>query len=280
MASRTGLSHIVSTMGDLQDWVRMQDDHKFEGLPEGIVSVSCTHNLLRKEMKELRLDLHGSVATLKDKLYRHCGTMPNHMALVLKSDGKVICELDDDDKMLGYYGVQSGMEIKIVDQNPHSLAKGGGLEDVSLVKKYVMTDAEYDRREDSVRTFKKKKLKEDPKFRFFPKNQGNNGETKEKRAPASATDVEKMKVGDRCEISPGARRGKIGFVGEVIFAVGHWVGVVLDEPLGRNDGTVKGKRYMECPARRGVFVDPRNVVAGDFPEVSFDDELSSSDEEL
>lgn len=53
-------------------------------------------------------------------------------------------------------------------QNPHSLARGGGLEDVNLVKKYVMTEDEYDKRPGTLREFKKKKLAEDPNFRFFP----------------------------------------------------------------------------------------------------------------
>ena len=52
------------------------------------------------------------------------------------------------------------------------MAKNGGLEDLSLVKKYVMSDAEYDKRKNTLRAFKKEKLKEDPKFRLFPKKNG------------------------------------------------------------------------------------------------------------
>ncbi len=52
----------------------------------------------------------------------------------------------DDTRMLGYYSVQSGNEIHIIDDNPFSLARGGGLEDVSLVEKYVMSDEDYAKR--------------------------------------------------------------------------------------------------------------------------------------
>lgn len=45
-----------------------------------------------------------------------------------------LCEMADDDRPLGYYGVENGMEIHVVDEDPYSLAKNGGLEDVSLVR--------------------------------------------------------------------------------------------------------------------------------------------------
>jgi tubulin-specific chaperone B len=46
----------------------------------------------------------------------------------------------------------------------------------------------------------------------------------------------------RCEVQPGARRGVVKWVGESeVLKAGYWVGVHLDEPLGMNNGTVKGK---------------------------------------
>lgn len=268
-------------MGDLKEWVGGADDRENAYLQEGMVVVSCRHNLLKTELKELRLDLHQTIGEVKEKLYRHCGTSPEWMALVLKSGGRVLCELKDDKKKLGFYGVKTGMEVKIIDQNPHSLAKNGGLEDVSLVKKYVMTDDDYDKRENTLRNFKKKKLKEDPTFRFFPKK-NEDGSTKTNEIfPGTAEDVKGIEIGQRCEVQPGGRRGRVGFVGEVQFAVGYWVGVVLDEPLGRNDGSVKGKRYMkDCEKGYGLFAHPKKVLVGDYPEIDELDMSSSDDEEL
>jgi len=276
-------THTITNMASLQSWVTKKDHQEYKSLPEGFVSVSCTHNFLKKELKELRLDLHATVASVKEKLYRHCGTLPKHMALVLKSGGRVICEIDDDRKKLGFYSVKSGMEIKIVDLNPMSLAKGGGLEDVSLVEKYVMSDKEYDKRDNSLRKFRKEQLKKDPKFKFYPKQQagGKGNATKtagDALSPGTAEDVKDMKLGDRCELNPGSRRGAISFVGEVNFSPGFWIGVVLDEPVGKNDGVVRGKRYFTCPPKRGLMVHPAKVAVGDYPEI---DELEdSSDEEL
>lgn len=46
-----------------------------------------------------------------------------------------------------------------------------------------------------------------------------------------------FKVGDRCEVDPGAKRGVIKYVGQAeSIAPGFWVGVQYDEPLGKHDG--------------------------------------------
>lgn len=88
-------------------------------------------------------------------------------------------------------------------------------------------------------------------------------------------------VGARCRLLPedsDGRRGEVAFVGDVeeIPGVGAWVGVRLDEPTGKNDGCVGGKKYFEASgAKRGVFVRAERVEVGDFGE-----EGLGSDEEF
>lgn len=53
-----------------------------------------------------------------------------------------------------------------------------------------------------------------------------------------------LKIGQRVEISNKNVRGVIAYVGMTTFAVGKWVGVVLDEPAGKNNGTIKGTAYF------------------------------------
>ena len=59
-------------------------------------------------------------------------------------------------------------------------------------------------------------------------------------------------IGDRVFVS-GSKPGYIAFLGETQFAPGEWAGVVLDEIIGKNDGSVNGVKYFQCEPRRGVF---------------------------
>ena len=90
-------------------------------------------------------------------------------------------------------------------------------------------------------------------------------------------------VGKRCRLLPPPdqqttsnatgdeddRRGEIAFVGEIeeLPGVGAWVGMRLDEPTGKNDGSVKGRKVFDCGGvKRGVFVRPERIEVGEFPE--------------
>ncbi|CDS40463.1 Cytoskeleton associated protein CAP Gly [Echinococcus multilocularis] len=61
-----------------------------------------------------------------------------------------------------------------------------------------------------------------------------------------------LQVGDRVQVS-GSRVGTVRFIGPTDFASGEWVGIELDEPLGKNDGTVMGRRYFTCKPNHGLF---------------------------
>eukprot|EP00977_Amphora_coffeiformis_P007257 scaffold1573_cov173-Amphora_coffeaeformis.AAC.14 len=90
--------------------------------------------------------------------------------------------------------------------------------------------------------------------------------------------VAHAKMDDRCQVSPGERRGRVAFVGQIPeIGAGFWVGVVLDEPLGQNDGTFGGKLYFETPGvKYGCVVRGKNIQVGDFPERDW---LEDSDDE-
>ncbi|XP_033149470.1 dynactin subunit 1 [Drosophila busckii] len=68
-----------------------------------------------------------------------------------------------------------------------------------------------------------------------------------------------IKVGARVELTGKELFGTIAYVGMTSFAVGKWVGVVLDEPKGKNNGSIKGQQYFQCDENCGMFVRPTQL---------------------
>lgn len=69
-----------------------------------------------------------------------------------------------------------------------------------------------------------------------------------------------LKIGQRVEVVGKGVQGVIAFYGPTTFASGKWIGVKLDEPKGKNNGSVKGQVYFQCEENCGVFVRPTQVI--------------------
>lgn len=54
-----------------------------------------------------------------------------------------------------------------------------------------------------------------------------------------------LKVGQRVEVSGKDVRGVIAFIGITNFASGKWIGLILDGPKGKNNGSVRGQVYFQ-----------------------------------
>lgn len=102
------------------------------------------------------------------------------------------------------------------------------------------------------------------------------GEAEIEHGPDS---IQHVTLNSRCQVQPGSRRGEVAFIGTIdeLGGGGHWVGVILDEPVGKCDG----QPYFEAPGpNRGGFFRGKNVEVGDFPEIDIMDELDDSEDEL
>lgn len=274
-------SSMATDLAALKNYVTAADGEQFSRLPDGVVSINISHSNITARMIELKFDLHQTLADVKGKIYTHSGTNPGMQKLTLRSGGETLCLLDDDSKMLGFYGVQSGMEIHVSDDDPFSLTRGGALEDVSGVEKYRMSEEDYDKRKGTLRSWIKEQKANDPNW-VEPWNEKEARLAKAPRdgPPPGKESVGGMEAGQRCEVQPGGRRGEVEFIGEVEgLQAGFWVGVRFDEPVGRGDGTVKGKRLFVCDKGFGGFVRGKNVTVGDFPERPFDEGDDDEDED-
>ena len=72
--------------------------------------------------------------------------------------------------------------------------------------------------------------------------------------------AEQIRVGDRATVKPHAdpkrwKSGHVAYIGPVKgLPEGVWIGVRLDKPEGKNDGSYNGVRYFDCGPQHGSFV--------------------------
>ncbi|VDM35472.1 unnamed protein product [Hydatigera taeniaeformis] len=217
---------------------------------------------------EKRFLLNTLLSRFKENLVLITGCDNKTMKLEVRDENeKFVKELTDDSKTLEELGLKNGYHVHVTDPNIeaglYDNIMGQDLED-----RFKLSDEQYAERKDTLLAWKK---------------QHNLGEFREvdpeERKAAEEAKLAKERYMSnskhfRCEVrvpKQPTKRGEIAFLGETKFKEGIWVGVKYDEPLGRNDGSVDGYRYFECPPKYGAFVKPHFVEVGDFPELGLDD---------
>ncbi|GMM36785.1 Alf1 protein [Saccharomycopsis crataegensis] len=257
------------------------------------ISVFVTSSLTSSER---RISPNWTLSHFKVKLEQITGIPPANQKLLVYGSSN-----SPDYQLLKSIGSESSatlsqfdflkpfVRIHVDDTNPNpeleELAKSSQQEmenisgaDILNSGKYIGTG--YEDKQDTVLKWKEK----NQLGRFNPEYKEKQQQELENNIQCSS----KIAVGARCRIKPDSsitveRRGTVRYVGKIpeITSTGAefpWVGIELDEPLGKNDGSIKGKKYFSCNAKYGSFAKPTNVEIGDFPSLM--DELMDSDDDI
>ncbi|EFN89861.1 tubulin-folding cofactor B [Harpegnathos saltator] len=228
------------------------------------VNLSITNSGQQSCCVERRFQKGITIDEFKGKLELLTGGNPTTMSVeVYDKNDKLICKLEEGQRLLGSYPVDDGMRIHVID-NFSSTA-----EDLDRVKKFEISEEEYAKKTDTVKAF----LEKNKLGKYNEEDMKRKAEEKKHEEEAEEHLASLCKVGDRCEVSvpnQPKRRATILYVGKTEFKEGWWIGVKYDEPLGKNDGSVGGKKYFECAPKYGGFVKPMHIKVGDFPEEDFD----------
>jgi len=225
----------------------------------------CT-KLSEPEINARRYRRGMTIGDLKNKLEMITGRSAGTMMLSAYDKDKLVAKLDDDDSQLGSYPVENGMFLLVDDPAFETF-------DQDAVDGYKMTGEEYNAKQQTLKSF----LMNNKLGKYNPdyiKQQEQETVEKEQQENIEKEQIDKMEVGQRCCIrlpNKPAQHGTVMYKGRLDGKSGYWVGVKYDEPYGKHDGSLNGKRYFETFPKYGSFVSPSSIVIGDFPVI--DDEL-------
>lgn len=215
---------------------------------------------------ERRITPSWSISQLKTKMETITGIPPSCQRVSLKrpsGDSIPIEAADEDSTYMQSFPMVPYAELHIVDTRPPSSRPN--FSSAVGVEKYVLPEEDYEKKADSVLAWKKT-----AKLGRFDPNAPSHEQAKI-AAIAQEIEARGIAVGKRCRVGQDdTRRGEVKYVGEVKEipgSIGAWVGVRLDEPVGKNDGSIGGTRYWgdASEVHHGVFVRPERVEVGDWP---------------
>ncbi|OJD20007.1 hypothetical protein AJ78_00023 [Emergomyces pasteurianus Ep9510] len=258
---------------------------------------------------ERRITPTWTVSQLKTKLETMTGIPPSSQRLKLKSPGREEQWVEGDDRVVGDWGLARGCEFEVHDTRPPSARPN--FSDLSSVEKYTLPSSTYETLPNSVLAWKKNQ-----KLGRFDPTVLSPEEMLKQQVEKDQQEIKRrgIELSKRAIVHPSTpphiRRGTVRFIGPVPTIPSSlvqppsssataesedqedeeevedekltepmaplWIGIELDEPTGKNDGSVGGRRYFNCLEKRGVFVKPDKVEVGDFPPL----DLGLEDEDL
>ncbi|KAG4035695.1 hypothetical protein MFRU_001g04630 [Monilinia fructicola] len=215
---------------------------------------------------ERRITPSWTIGQLKAKLVPVTGIPSLDQKLTLWINNQQSIDIqaqDEENTQLTNFPLAPQAVIHVTDTRAPGLREN--YTDVSAVEKYTLPVESYEKRTDSVLAWKRNeklgRFNPDAPTLLDAKLAVYDNEIRAKG----------IAVGKRCRVGEDdSRRGEVMYVGdveEIPGGAGKWIGIKLDEPVGKNDGSLGGKRYWghEGEGKFGVFVRPERVTVGDFP---------------
>jgi len=144
-----------------------RDEVQYDNLPSDMILLDLTHSNLKQQHVEIRFYLSDTLETLRSRIHQKTGT--SHAFQHLQIYGSNVCLLEippsyDENTQLGYFSLEHGMRVHCLDLDPHSGSKGGQYEDTSLVKRYVMSEEDYEKRKGTLRDWGRQQKEKDSTF--------------------------------------------------------------------------------------------------------------------
>ena len=103
--------------------------------------------------------------------------------------------------------------------------------------------------------------KKSPRANRSPK--ASDTKSPKSRSPQHQAKSGDFECGQRVRTVKSHKKGTIKFVGTADnLPDGIWIGIELDDPVGKHDGTVKGKRLFTCEDKHGALMRSKRRAAG------------------
>jgi tubulin-folding cofactor B len=176
-----------------------------------VVTQSFVNVLILTEKNEFGVEKRFAkdirIGVLKNKLELITGYEAIDMKIkLLTKDKKFICDMDDDEKMLGFYPAEDGyiLEVKGCKSVPTA-------EEDPNFKRYELTDEEYAKKKNTVKEFKLKN-----KLGQYSEQHIEVTELKERQAKEKIENEKKaldhITIGSRCEVRAPNAPTRLGTV--------------------------------------------------------------------
>jgi tubulin-folding cofactor B len=151
----------------LKAYIMAKDEVQYDHLPADMILLDLTHSNLKQQHVEIRFYKTDTLETLRQRIHQKSGTGQAFQHLQVFSAGIQIAEIPPsapETLLLGYFSLEHGMRIHCIDLDPHSGSSHGQYENVDLVKKYRMSDEDYDKRKGTLRDWERSQKSKNANF--------------------------------------------------------------------------------------------------------------------